>query len=96
MTSACEIEKFACGALFNSSRPFQEYKGTSTHRPVFKTDIIRLEVHTAKQRLQGRAVRPRADERRVERGCDEQDGRLCVIHAGLHEDVVPDDCQVPG
>ena len=66
------------------------------HRPVLKVDVVGFEIDVAEKRLQRGAVRARTDEGRVEGGCDEEDGGLGVVHAGLDEDVVPDDGEVAG
>lgn len=61
-----------------------------SYRTVLKREIVRFEVDIPDQRLERRARGTRADQRRVERGRDEQHGRLRVVHPRLHIRVVPD------
>ena len=67
-----------------------------SHRSVLKIDVIRFEVDVTEQRLKRGAGRASPDQGRIEGRRDQEDGRLCVVHAIHDELVIPYVHCVPG
>ena len=67
-----------------------------SHRSVLEVDVVRFEVDVTEQRLKRGASRTSPDQGRVEGWRDQEDSRLCVVHAIHDELVIPDVHCVPG
>ena len=67
-----------------------------SHRSVLEIDVVRFEVDVTEQRLKRSARRASSDQGCVEGRRDQEDSRLCVVHAIHDELVIPDVHCVPG